>query len=724
MRTQVAPTQSELDWFDGCRPQVGWGVAAFGDIYKSVVKAQQGQNAIVTTGPYALLRHPNYTGEQLLWSANFVAGLLAIAAMKSTKHGLPKALQAVLPAWLLLSSLGLLGIIFVLMQATAGLEKRQREKYGQDEKYRSWFRKTWPGLALRSPRVEVTKRSFLGLRSSRKEILQADTEGSFLRWVVGAFYPTLLDWSKTAFEQEVFSGHTKETRAYPFSPASVVLVNDALQLSLALFAVSLKLGLSSIFKDGSLILKMLPLGLIYAVGELLTLRSVQKGSGPVYVVIANMKLVVAAVMSRLFFGQSRSLPLLHWLETKVTRGGPWHPLCDSPEHLRCVHHLAARESCICITERGWDSYTFLAVFADLSNAVSSALVFRRLSAVAKYVCRASSAVPMYIFYCAVGRALWDAKIFGIVLLLCLQIGIYTAGAENRGIAVPSRPPPPPPPPQPIQESQHEDLPVAEDLHLAEDPQCEDLGQKVPKVEDGQDVAQGILEKQPEDPSETATRISNDRLNTLKQIREAKKEEILQKKRFGADFDDRPLPPKVVCLVGFHTQADPLSLKRKILSLCGYSSEELAQVQPHSPAVAALPNWAQGPGMGKPRVLLLDPPRSVFGVLDAAKCADVIVGVVGPHASLEDGTDEPAFDDLGYKTLTALKAQGLPVVLGAIHGSENTMDTSAKKQAEARKFVTRYFHSELGAETRLFSAGTDEEAPRRFKECALASLTND
>lgn len=28
------------------------------------------------------------------------------------------------------------------------------------------------------------------------------------------------------------------------------------------------------------------------------------------------------------------------------------------------------------------------------------------------------------------------------------------------------------------ESQHEDLPVAEDLHLAEDPQCEDLGQKV------------------------------------------------------------------------------------------------------------------------------------------------------------------------------------------------------------------------------------------------------
>eukprot|EP00435_Cladocopium_sp_Y103_P072588 s436_g40.t1 len=109
-------------------------------------------------------------------------------------------------------------------------------------------------------------------------------------------------------------GFLCETRAYPFSAASVVLVNDALQLTLALLAVSLKLGLSSMFKDGSLVLKMLPLGLIYAVGELLTLRSVQKGSGPVYVVIANMKLVVAAVMSRIFFGQSRSLPWLHWMD--------------------------------------------------------------------------------------------------------------------------------------------------------------------------------------------------------------------------------------------------------------------------------------------------------------------------------------------------------------------------------------------------------------------------
>jgi len=215
---------------------------------------------------------------------------------------------------------------------------------------------------------------------------------------------------------------------------------------------------------------------------------------------------------------------------------------------------------------------------------------------------------------------------------------------------------------------------------------------------------------------TAAISKQDRLNTLKQLREAKKEEIFYKKRFGAELDDRPLPPKVVCLVGFHTQADPLSLKRKILSLCGYSSEDLAKLPPHQPAVASLPNWAQGPGMGKPRVLLIDPPRTVFGVLDAAKCADVVLCVVGPHASLE----EPAFDDLGYKTLTALKAQGLPVVFGAMHGSSTSMETSAKKQGEAKKFVTRYFHSELGAETRLFAAGTDEEAKTMIRAVAAST----
>mmetsp|Transcript_85486 Transcript_85486/g.151224 ORF Transcript_85486/g.151224 Transcript_85486/m.151224 type:complete len:796 (-) Transcript_85486:49-2436(-) len=215
---------------------------------------------------------------------------------------------------------------------------------------------------------------------------------------------------------------------------------------------------------------------------------------------------------------------------------------------------------------------------------------------------------------------------------------------------------------------------------------------------------------------TGALAKQDRLNTLKQLRDAKKEDIMYKKRFGNDFDDRPPPPKVVCIVAFHTQADSLSLKRKLLSVCGKPAEEVAALPPHIPAAVALPNWAQGPGIDRPRILVIDPPRDVFGVLDAAKCADVVLCAVGPHASLE----EPSFDAVGYKMLTALKAQGLPVVFGAVHGSDTSMVTSGKKQAEAKKFVTRYFHSELGAETKLFQAGTDEEVKVMLRALAAAT----
>eukprot|EP00931_Biecheleriopsis_adriatica_P040287 TRINITY_DN23080_c0_g1_i1.p1 TRINITY_DN23080_c0_g1~~TRINITY_DN23080_c0_g1_i1.p1 ORF type:complete len:447 (+),score=64.53 TRINITY_DN23080_c0_g1_i1:195-1343(+) len=340
--------------------------------------------------------------------------------------------------------------------------------------------------------------------------------------------------SKTANETKVSrvtiegrsSIETQERKAYPFSPISVVLVNDAIQLCIAIVAVCIRepAGLRIMGENRGLIFKMVPLGAIYAIGEVLTLRSISKGSGPVYVVIANMKLVVAAVMSRFFFGRSRAMPCLHWLELVCisllaaaftlaeagSMGAQWHwegayaalaksslvafssvfcehiyksnrfmvvlclqamwglvtvvalillaelgigasgflgsvaleleddvgaftvfgsgpanPLCDSAAHRECLEALkATATSCICSDRRGWDFHTLLTVIADLSNAISSALVFRRLSAVAKYICRASSAVPMYLFYCAVGRSRWDFRIFGIVVLICTQVGVY------------------------------------------------------------------------------------------------------------------------------------------------------------------------------------------------------------------------------------------------------------------------------------------------------------
>lgn len=195
----------------------------------------------------------------------------------------------------------------------------------------------------------------------------------------------------------------------------------------------------------------------------------------------------------------------------------------------------------------------------------------------------------------------------------------------------------------------------------------------------------------------------DRLNALKQARQAKRDEILERKRMGDG--SAPAPPKVVVMVPFHTQADTLSLKRQILISCGLPEAQAATLAPHAPVPAVLPKWAQGgPGEGKSRVLLVDPPRDFLSILDVAKCADVLLCVVGPRASLE----EPAFDAFGYRVLTALKAQGMGVVVGAVHGPDDAAMLSSKKANDSKKFVSRYFASELGAETRLFPASSNEE----------------
>ena len=45
---------------------VNFGVAGFSDLYKSFVKARQGPDTLVTTGPFRWFRHPNYTSARAL----------------------------------------------------------------------------------------------------------------------------------------------------------------------------------------------------------------------------------------------------------------------------------------------------------------------------------------------------------------------------------------------------------------------------------------------------------------------------------------------------------------------------------------------------------------------------------------------------------------------------------------------------------------------------------
>jgi len=124
-----------LTWF-------GFMLGAVGDLTKSFVKGKKGPDHLVTGGVYSLFRHPNYTGEVIGWTSNFLASIIAISGTKRLD-----ILKTMSPA-LALSSLGVVGILFVLCAATGNLEKRQMEKYGKTDEYKEWVKKSWSGPKL------------------------------------------------------------------------------------------------------------------------------------------------------------------------------------------------------------------------------------------------------------------------------------------------------------------------------------------------------------------------------------------------------------------------------------------------------------------------------------------------------------------------------------------------------------------------------------------------
>ena len=142
----AAPPTSALLKVETALMYLGFLIAALGDLQKSIVKATKGEDALVTNGIYKFLRHPNYTGELLLWGASFAAAVTVAPAILAAATMSKLAVAG----WLLASATGYAGIAFVLIQAATGLEKKQKDKYGAGEgkgggPYERWVATSWAG---------------------------------------------------------------------------------------------------------------------------------------------------------------------------------------------------------------------------------------------------------------------------------------------------------------------------------------------------------------------------------------------------------------------------------------------------------------------------------------------------------------------------------------------------------------------------------------------------
>jgi steroid 5-alpha reductase family enzyme len=125
----IAMSGAYLAWF-------GAVVEAVADAQKLLVKQANKDSEGKFVGPtslvYRISRHPNYLGEVLMWVGLFVGGAPSFG--KS------------IPAWAC-SILGVTGIVSIMTKALSGLEKKQAEKYGGQEKYETYKAQVkWPLL--------------------------------------------------------------------------------------------------------------------------------------------------------------------------------------------------------------------------------------------------------------------------------------------------------------------------------------------------------------------------------------------------------------------------------------------------------------------------------------------------------------------------------------------------------------------------------------------------
>ena len=113
-------------------PIVGFAISVFGIILETVADNQKSAqkkerpDMVATKGLYKMCRCPNYFGEIIFWTGVFVTGFNAYATVGQ---------------WIT-AALAYVCIVYIMFNGAQRLEKRQMERYGDNEEYNTYANKT------------------------------------------------------------------------------------------------------------------------------------------------------------------------------------------------------------------------------------------------------------------------------------------------------------------------------------------------------------------------------------------------------------------------------------------------------------------------------------------------------------------------------------------------------------------------------------------------------
>lgn len=113
-------------------PVVGFAVSIFGLILESIADNQKSAQKkvrpemVATQGLYKMVRCPNYLGEIIFWTGIFISGVTTYATVGQ---------------WIT-AVIAYICIVYIMFNGAQRLEKRQMERYGDNEEYNNYANKT------------------------------------------------------------------------------------------------------------------------------------------------------------------------------------------------------------------------------------------------------------------------------------------------------------------------------------------------------------------------------------------------------------------------------------------------------------------------------------------------------------------------------------------------------------------------------------------------------
>jgi len=117
---------------DVVTPVVGFAISVFGLVLEAIADNQKSAqkkerpDMVAMKGLYKIVRCPNYLGEITFWTGVFVSGMTAYQTVGQ---------------WIM-AIVAYIAIVYIMFNGAQRLEKRQMERYGENEEYNTYANKT------------------------------------------------------------------------------------------------------------------------------------------------------------------------------------------------------------------------------------------------------------------------------------------------------------------------------------------------------------------------------------------------------------------------------------------------------------------------------------------------------------------------------------------------------------------------------------------------------